>query len=179
MVGFLYASSRFSCLSNEHKITKPRSAPPSFRYTNHDFILDLQSNTATDVGVPTTIRFVRSRCLDGDQCSANFTKANQSGWGHWASVFLKLRAGGKSAKLICFGCKSHVTMREDHIWETGLPDKPICIQVNNTQAKDLISCKPGNRVGNRAGLSNSGTREKGSDIVTIWGANPDVTRIED
>lgn len=61
---------------------------------------------------------------------------------------VKLRAGGRIPKLLRCGPMSHGTVWMNHVWQTGLQDRPDYTQANERPAKGLSNCKPGNRVSN-------------------------------
>lgn len=56
------------------------------------------------------------------------------------------RASPKISSSLCFGLMSRVTLEPDHVWETELPEKLLCIQVNDERAKYLSNCRNANGV---------------------------------
>lgn len=63
---------------------------------------------------------------------------------------MRLQAGFESAKLVCFGATSHVTVSMNQVREIGPSKKPIGTQLNDARAKDLNDCKPEGKVGNQS-----------------------------
>lgn len=55
----------------------------------------------------------------------------------------------KSAKALCFGPMSPVTVWTDQVWQAGFSEKLGFTQVNDARSKALSDCKSGTRVGNR------------------------------
>lgn len=52
-----------------------------------------------------------------------------------------LRAGAKITGYLCFCPRHHATTRAGHVWETGLSDRPVGTQGNDTRAKGPNDCK--------------------------------------
>lgn len=79
-------------------------------------------------------------------------------------MFLRLPAGAKSERPLCFGPVLHATLRPNHVWETWLADKLIWNGVNDAWAKDQRERKPEYR----KGISNliRGRIESGLIVVT-------------
>lgn len=62
---------------------------------------------------------------------------------------MRLQAGVKRAKPLCFATIGHVTVRMNQVWETGPPNKPIGTQADDARAKGLNNLKPGSKVRNQ------------------------------